>query len=63
MTKKKFDCIKMKHDIQKKIMEEMRGLTPEQQHKKIQNDIESDPIFGPLIKKVIKKNFGPLTRI
>jgi hypothetical protein len=55
MPKKKFDCIKMKHDIQKKIIQEMKGLTPKQQHKKIQKDIESDPLFGPLVKKLIKK--------
>jgi hypothetical protein len=55
MTKKKFDCIKMKHDIQKKIIKEMKGLTPEQQRRKVQKDIESDPVFGPLVKKLTKK--------
>jgi hypothetical protein len=55
MKKKKFDCVKMKHDIQKKIINEMRGLTPEQQHKKVQKDIESDPVIGPLVRKAAKK--------
>jgi len=55
MTKKKFDCIKMKHDIQKKILNEMKGLTPEQQRKKVQKDIEFDSVLGPLVKKVTKK--------
>ena len=55
MAQKKFDCVKMKNDIQKKIINEMKGLTPEQQRKKVQKDIESDPILGPLVKKVTKK--------
>jgi hypothetical protein len=36
-------------------MNEMKVLTPEQQRKKVQKDIESDPVLGPLVKKVTKK--------
>lgn len=54
MKNKIFDCVKIKHDIQKKILKEMKGLTSEQQRKKVQKDIESDSVFGPLVRNVLK---------
>jgi hypothetical protein len=55
MPQKKFDCVKMKHDIQKKILKELKSLTPEQKHKKDQKDIESDALLGPLVKRSAKR--------
>jgi hypothetical protein len=49
---KKFDCVQMKWDIQKKIEREYRGI-PE--HKARQQQLEAvrrDPLLGPFIKKV-----------
>ena len=54
MKNKIFDCVKIKHDIQKKILKEMKGLTLEQQRKKVQKDIESDSFFGPVVRNVLK---------
>ena len=56
MAQKKFDCVKMKNDIQKKIMNEMKGLTPEQQRKKSSKRHRVRSGFWPACKKNNEKN-------
>ena len=49
---KKFDCVKMKHDIQAKLMREDEGLSDEEIEEKRRKKIESDPILVPLYRKM-----------
>lgn len=48
MKTKKFDCVRMKHEIQQAILEEMDGLAPEERHRKTGERILADPILGPV---------------
>ncbi len=48
MKKKKFDCIRMKDEIQKTILDEIKGLTAEERRKRTAERISSDPILGPI---------------
>jgi len=49
---KKFDCVQMKWDIQKKLAEEFAGV-PEWEARKIMNErVAADPILGPFLKNV-----------
>lgn len=43
---KKFDCVQMKWEIQKKIEEEFKGLTFEQRRQKTHEIIMADPILA-----------------
>jgi len=49
---KKFDCVKMKWDIQKQIAKEFSGIPDEQAHKIQMAEVMKDPILGPFLKKV-----------
>ncbi len=53
--KKKFDCVEMKNDIQRKLLKEMKGLSPDEQCRFTEKRIQSDPILGPFWRKVRKK--------
>jgi hypothetical protein len=47
---KKFDCVKMKWDIQKQIRKEFEGI-PEVEARQMQmRQVEQDPILGPFYK-------------
>ncbi len=49
---KRFDCVQMKWDIQKKLEREFRGI-PDDKANKIQMErIFNNSILGPLIKKI-----------
>lgn len=52
MKKKKFDCVRMKHKIQEEILEEVRGLSREEQRRWTEEQIMSDPLLGSLRKKI-----------
>ena len=43
---KKFDCVKMKWDIQQKIMKEFSGMPDEQAHKIQMERVSKSPILG-----------------
>lgn len=45
MKEKAFDCVRMKSEIQQRILEEIAGLSPEEQREKAVQAIESDPIL------------------
>jgi hypothetical protein len=51
MKPKKFDCVKMKNDIQQRLMKEFEGLSYEEQWAITEKRILSDPILGPFWKK------------
>ena len=48
MTTGRFDCVKMKQEIQQRIIEEVADLSPQEQREKMVRDILSDPVLGPL---------------
>ncbi len=49
---KRFDCVQMKWNIQKKIEREFRGI-PDDKANKIQMErLSNNSILGPLIKKI-----------
>ena len=41
---KKFDCVKMKHDIQEKMIKETQGMTWEQEREHFRKTIEEGPL-------------------
>jgi len=41
--KKTFDCVRMKNEIQQKLLEKMRDMTPEEQRKFTEDIILSNP--------------------
>ena len=45
MKKKEFDCVEMKREIQQQILEEMQGLSPEEQLRRTEKAVTSDPIL------------------
>jgi hypothetical protein len=49
--KKEFDCVEMKNQIQRKILIECNGMTPEERHKKLQRDIYKDKEFYSLLSR------------
>lgn len=48
--KKKFDCVQMKWDIQKKLAKEYTGLSREEISKKQIRKIRNNPILGKYLK-------------
>ena len=41
--KKTFDCVRMKHEIQQKLLEKMRDMTPEEQRQFTEDTILANP--------------------
>lgn len=52
MKNKKFDCVRMKWDIQRQISKEFAGLSDEETHKIQMSKVMKNPILGPFCKKV-----------
>jgi len=52
MKNKKFDCVKMKWEIQKEIAEEFSGISDEQAHKIQMENIKNNPLLGPFCKRI-----------
>jgi len=50
--KKKFDCVKMKRDIQRQIQKENSGLSDQEAHKIQMEKVMQNPILGPFWRKV-----------
>lgn len=49
---KKFDCVKMKWDIQKQIRKEFEGIPEAEARQMLMRQVEQDPILGPLYKRL-----------
>lgn len=58
---KTFDCVQMKHDIQRKLMKEEAGLSWQERNKRAQDKILADPILGPWFQKLLEKQESPRT--
>lgn len=52
MKNKKFNCVKMKWDIQRRIAEEFASVSDEEAHRVQMERVVSDPILGPFCKEV-----------
>ncbi|HUT55734.1 MAG TPA: hypothetical protein VM658_20255 [bacterium] len=52
MKKKKFDCVKMKHDIQRQILKKFKGISEAEQQRITESRIAADPILGPWWKRM-----------
>jgi hypothetical protein len=48
---KKFDCVQMKHDIQRRIRKEYAGLSEQEAHRIQMERVMQNPILGPFYKK------------
>jgi len=51
MIQKSFDCVRMKHEIQERILKEMAGLSSAQRRQRTEERILMDPILGPLWRR------------
>ena len=60
MKTKKFDCVRMKHEIQQAILEEMDALTPEERRRKTEERILTDPILGPVWSRSRRDKQSPV---
>jgi hypothetical protein len=49
--KKTFDCVRMKHEIQQKLLERMRDMTPEEQRRFTEDIILSNPKLARFWKR------------
>lgn len=49
---KRFDCVQMKWDIQKKLEREFRGIPDEKANKIQMERLSNNSILGPLIEKI-----------
>jgi len=45
------DCVRMKHEIQKKLAEDFKGMSEAEIRAEQRRRIEANPIFGSLAKK------------
>ena len=53
---KKFDCVEMKNEIQRKRQAEYTGLSLEERKALMDKRIKSDPILGPVYMKLLRTN-------
>ena len=62
--KKTFDCVRMKHEIQQKLLEKMRDMTPEEQRRFTEDIILSNPKLARFWKspEPTTERFGNLPR-
>ena len=50
MKDKAFDCVRMKHEIQKQLQDEFKGLSKEERRRRTESLILSDPILARIWK-------------
>ncbi len=51
---KEVDCVRMKNEIQQKLLEEMKGLSPEEWRRRADERVLANPILGPFWRRVRK---------
>ena len=47
VKEKKFDCVRMKDEIQQRILKEIEGLSVEERRRRFEERVLADPILGP----------------
>ena len=50
--RKRFNCVQMKWDIQREMLQEFSGMSDEEAHKIQMAEVMQNPILGPFCKKV-----------
>jgi hypothetical protein len=50
MKNKTFDCVQMKHEIQRKMIKEYQGVPDEERWSLMEQKILADPVLGPFWK-------------
>lgn len=50
-TAKKFDCVEMKAEIQKRLMREISDCGPEEARKRRSERLEHDPVLSDFLRK------------
>jgi hypothetical protein len=46
MTAEQFDCVQLKHDIQQRLLDELRGLSAEERARRTEAIIQQDPLLA-----------------
>ena len=54
MKNKKFDCVKMKWQIQQKMQQEYENMTDEQAHQLKMKKVFENPVLGKFIERIQK---------
>ena len=49
---KKFDCVQMKWDIQRRIEEESAGMSEDEARRRQDQKVQDNPIIGPIIARL-----------
>jgi hypothetical protein len=60
---KKFDCVEMKNEIQAKIYEEIKGMTPQEEIAHRRKKLESGPMADLYKKLRAKSSTGKKTAV
>ncbi len=47
VREKDFDCLRVKDEIQERLLEELEGLSLEERRERFEREVLSDPILGP----------------
>ena len=47
-----FDCVRMKWDIQQKLLEEERQLGKKEAHRRQDERVRNNPILGPFLQRL-----------
>jgi hypothetical protein len=51
--KKKFDCVQMKNEIQRRILKEREEFSEQEQRRRARERISADPVLGPFWERAI----------
>ena len=47
VKEKRFDCVRMKDELQARLLEEIKGLSLEERRERFEKEVLCDPILGP----------------
>lgn len=56
---KEFDCVRMKWDIQQRLLSEYQGANPQKVREAEREHIAADPVLGPFLQKVVTSRPAP----
>ena len=56
MRQKTIDCVKMKHDIQQRILQETAGLSTEEQRRLTEQRILADPLLARIWREARRRD-------
>jgi hypothetical protein len=56
---KDFDCVRMKWEIQQRLLNEFHGMNRDEAERTQQQRISADPLLGPFLQKVAASGIQP----